>query len=260
LGNASDITQVCHRCGAEFIFSQSEQDFYRQKGFSPPTHCRECRSMRRTQNSLVCAHCQQKIEKLADVYCPACSEAPRLETEAEIKLLREALDEAAAKLAAAQAEGAQAANLNARVASLESEKARLQAEADARFAVLEDDKKKDAAESEERTRAAESKIRRLTDLLEKQTHRSSELQDELGRASRALEEANRYRSRLDYLEPALQGIRATLDEMKRAQQNVDRIATQLASEDEEKRRRNPGALAAVKRLFGNGRKSSMSSS
>ena len=39
-----DKTLVCKDCGAEFIFSAGEQEFYAEKGFqNEPTRCRECR-------------------------------------------------------------------------------------------------------------------------------------------------------------------------------------------------------------------------
>lgn len=43
-----DKTLVCKDCSQEFVFSASEQDFYKQKGFeNEPSRCPECRSKRK---------------------------------------------------------------------------------------------------------------------------------------------------------------------------------------------------------------------
>ena len=36
---AADKTLACHDCGAEFVFTAGEQEFFAQKGFSDPTRC-----------------------------------------------------------------------------------------------------------------------------------------------------------------------------------------------------------------------------
>ncbi len=43
-----DKTLTCRECGAEFVFTASEQDFYAQKGFqNQPSRCPGCRAQRR---------------------------------------------------------------------------------------------------------------------------------------------------------------------------------------------------------------------
>ncbi len=40
----ADKTLVCKDCGKEFIFTEGEQAFYQEKGFTnEPTRCLECR-------------------------------------------------------------------------------------------------------------------------------------------------------------------------------------------------------------------------
>lgn len=34
---------VCKECGKEFDFTAREQEFYKEKGFSEPKRCKECR-------------------------------------------------------------------------------------------------------------------------------------------------------------------------------------------------------------------------
>ena len=38
-----DIKIVCKECGAEFLFTESENKFYLEKGFEIPKRCKECR-------------------------------------------------------------------------------------------------------------------------------------------------------------------------------------------------------------------------
>jgi len=48
---SQDKTLTCRECGAEFVFSASEQDFYAEKGFAnEPGRCPQCRAARK-QNS-----------------------------------------------------------------------------------------------------------------------------------------------------------------------------------------------------------------
>lgn len=43
-----DKTLTCRDCGREFVFTQGEQEFYAQKGFTnQPSRCPECRASRK---------------------------------------------------------------------------------------------------------------------------------------------------------------------------------------------------------------------
>ena len=44
-----DMKIKCQDCGTEFIFSVSEQKFYKEKGFTPPKRCRLCRQNRKNK-------------------------------------------------------------------------------------------------------------------------------------------------------------------------------------------------------------------
>ena len=82
---------VCKECGAEFVFTAGEQEFYADKGFqNEPTRCRACRSNRKTQRGgeremydAVCAQCgaSTKIPFIPKndkpIYCNACYQARR---------------------------------------------------------------------------------------------------------------------------------------------------------------------------------------
>ncbi len=45
-----DKTLVCRDCGAEFVFTTGEQEFYKEKGFTnEPTRCLPCRRAKKAQ-------------------------------------------------------------------------------------------------------------------------------------------------------------------------------------------------------------------
>ena len=81
-----DKTLVCKDCGAEFVFTAGEQEFYAEKGFqNEPTRCKACRQARknasrgeRVLHDAICAECgaptQIPFEPKTDrpVYCSAC--------------------------------------------------------------------------------------------------------------------------------------------------------------------------------------------
>ncbi len=46
-----DKTLTCKKCGGEFIWTASEQKFYKEKGFYRPSMCKNCRSSIKTINN-----------------------------------------------------------------------------------------------------------------------------------------------------------------------------------------------------------------
>jgi CxxC-x17-CxxC domain-containing protein len=98
----SDKTLVCRDCGASFLFTVGEQEFFASRGFTnEPSRCPECRAARRTNQGgggyggggydrgqremfpAVCAECgketQVPFQPRTDrpVYCSDCFEAHR---------------------------------------------------------------------------------------------------------------------------------------------------------------------------------------
>jgi predicted RNA-binding Zn-ribbon protein involved in translation (DUF1610 family) len=48
----ADKTLVCKDCGKEFVFTEGEQAFYKEKGFeNEPQRCADCRRARKQQNN-----------------------------------------------------------------------------------------------------------------------------------------------------------------------------------------------------------------
>ena len=85
----ADKSITCKDCGSDFVFTEAEQDFYREKGFeNEPVRCQSCRQSRkrdrvsnrgpRTMYPAVCAECGVDTEvpfQPSDnrpVYCRDC--------------------------------------------------------------------------------------------------------------------------------------------------------------------------------------------
>ena len=46
----ADKTLTCRDCGNEFVFTEGEQEFYKEKGFeNEPTRCPACRKAKKQQ-------------------------------------------------------------------------------------------------------------------------------------------------------------------------------------------------------------------
>lgn len=91
----NDKTITCKECGAEFIFTASEQAFYAEKGFTnEPQRCKACRDARKASSGrgdrapremfdAVCAECgapckvpfQPRDDR--PVYCSECFASKR---------------------------------------------------------------------------------------------------------------------------------------------------------------------------------------
>ena len=82
-----DKTLTCRDCGAEFVFTAGEQEFYAEKGFqNEPTRCKQCRTNRkntraaapREQHETVCAECGKPTtvpfipKSDRPIYCSEC--------------------------------------------------------------------------------------------------------------------------------------------------------------------------------------------
>ncbi len=67
-----DKTLTCQDCGADFVFSAGEQDFYNKKGFeNEPLRCPSCRSARKRGRHKNGSY-QKSFEPLVEVVCDEC--------------------------------------------------------------------------------------------------------------------------------------------------------------------------------------------
>ena len=81
-----DKTLVCKDCGAEFVFTAGEQEFYAEKGFQhEPQRCKTCRAAKKNATkparelfSPTCARCGKEAKvpfqpsNDRPVYCSDC--------------------------------------------------------------------------------------------------------------------------------------------------------------------------------------------
>ncbi|MGM9680678.1 MAG: zinc-ribbon domain containing protein [Eubacteriales bacterium] len=81
-----DITLKCKDCGAEFVFTAGEQEFYAEKGFqNQPQRCRSCREAKKNATRparemfvTTCARCGKEAKVPFQpsndraVYCSEC--------------------------------------------------------------------------------------------------------------------------------------------------------------------------------------------
>ena len=66
-----DRELVCKDCGATFIFTVGEQEFYGEKGFeNEPQRCRECRTNRKNARNFG----EQRTREMFNVVCAECGE------------------------------------------------------------------------------------------------------------------------------------------------------------------------------------------
>lgn len=89
MADFTDQTLKCKDCGCDFVWTASEQEFYKQKGFdNPPARCPKCRSAKKQRmagdkqmTDVTCAKCgkpcQVPFQPRGDrpVYCPDCFRA-----------------------------------------------------------------------------------------------------------------------------------------------------------------------------------------
>ena len=108
----TDINLTCRQCGKEFVLTEAEREFYELKGFTLPSRCKECRSVRQSQpHHLVCSECGTELEKGASIYCTACQESVNLEIEQKTKQSKMAASAARTKLQASESQKAELAEL-----------------------------------------------------------------------------------------------------------------------------------------------------
>jgi chaperonin cofactor prefoldin len=105
-----DMILNCRQCGEDFVFSEAEQEFYKEKGFDLPRRCKKCRSIAQTQvapNHFTCNKCGNDLEEDASVYCGDCLVNIEKESERKIKKMQEAINRAHTKIKAIKTENAE---------------------------------------------------------------------------------------------------------------------------------------------------------
>lgn len=68
-----DKTLTCRECGADFVFTASEQDFFAEKGFTnEPGRCPECRRARKERNGGGFGRGGGRQREMHPAVCAAC--------------------------------------------------------------------------------------------------------------------------------------------------------------------------------------------
>jgi uncharacterized Zn finger protein len=47
----ADQVIPCKDCGADFVFTESDQEFFKEKAYSPPKRCKACRQAKKAQQA-----------------------------------------------------------------------------------------------------------------------------------------------------------------------------------------------------------------
>jgi len=69
-----DKTLICKDCGAEFVFTAGEQEFYAEKGFmNEPGRCKACRDSRKSNGRNA-----GKPREMYDAVCAQCGAATQI--------------------------------------------------------------------------------------------------------------------------------------------------------------------------------------
>lgn len=213
LSRDSEMTLICRQCGKEFIFSQSEQEFYKLKGFEPPLHCKPCRIARKNQLSYVCAACGHEITTGGPVYCSCCSNAVRLGYELDLGTVRKALEESRAE-----------------VASLDIEKTNQGDDNKARLRVIESEKA------------------RLCEMLQQKKLAIADLEQQLNTNNLELEKSLKNHVALEALQPTLATLSERLEAIERTQTELSNRILQLVQKSE-KPVEDSSILEMIRRLF-----------
>jgi hypothetical protein len=247
LGNAIEIALTCRQCGKQFIFSSSEQEFYRQKGFNPPKHCLECRALRRA-SPVLCARCGQKQDGNTVVFCAACQESVRLELASEVQRSQRAFEDLSLQLDTAMREKNQLADtLSAQVAALESAQIQGSRDNKVKIAALESAQTR-LREAEQKLGAALAEKESLASLLAQEKQARADLQAKLNTARVELDQALKDRVVLDSLGPSLINIRAALESLGRNQEVISQTLQQWAREASETPQ-NGNLFESIKRFL-----------
>ena len=247
--NDTVMSLTCRQCGKEFVFTKSEEEFYKLKGFVIPQHCKECRTNRRNQVSQTCTICGTAIPKGEPVHCSACLAAVQVSSDLEVRKMQGLLDESQAKVISLETEIArQAAEFKAKQNALESEKLQLAQQAEEKLKIAVSEPATQLLETQTKLAQAESDRTRLAGLLQKKIWRWRSWSQTLTQLNSEVEKSTKYRTSLEGLEPALNRISARLDNLERTQNSLNHAVLNSIQKDEE----NPevsGLLELIKRFF-----------
>jgi hypothetical protein len=247
--NDSEMTIICRQCGKEFVFSSSEQEFFKLKGFTLPQHCKACRVDRRSQASQLCSTCGIEIPKGKPVYCGTCLASVQLGYDLDLKNIQSGLDESKSQLNSLETEKAlQISELNTRLKGLECEKLQLENESKSRLESATAERAKLVNEAESRLSALETEKSWMVEVLQHKELAIAGLEQRLKDTLSELEESNKYRVTLEWLEPTLTNMKDRLEAVERVQNSLGNNVIQLVQRTD-KSAENNSLLESIRRFF-----------
>ncbi len=79
MSDLSDQTLKCRDCGADFVWTASEQEFYQQKGFAnPPSRCVACRKAKKASFNSGRGGYSSGPRQMFDATCAQCGKATQV--------------------------------------------------------------------------------------------------------------------------------------------------------------------------------------
>ena len=107
----ADMNLTCRQCGSQFVVTKAEQSFYQVKGFSVPSHCKQCRPTKPNPDQISCSGCGTKLKKGASIYCNACLASVHLDSELKTEQRKKEASAVYTKLQASESQKAELAEL-----------------------------------------------------------------------------------------------------------------------------------------------------
>jgi chromosome segregation ATPase len=216
LSDTSDIKLVCRECGKGFLFTEGEQEFYKNKGLTTPSRCPDCRVTKRSQtqsqthsHSLVCSHCRTELEKDESIFCTACLASTQLESELKVKECQTIVEKAKSELSV-----------------LESQKIEI-----------------------------EDSLLKTSEMLQQKEHHTEELEHRINVLKQELEKAKQFQTTMEWLKPSLSKLEERLNELEEGQNKTNQRMLQIVQKIHEISE-NTGIWERIRRsLFGYQRQS-----
>jgi len=237
-----DKQLTCRQCGKEFVFTKGEQEFYLRKGLSLPSRCPKCRPAKHIQPPpLICSQCKSELDRDASIYCTVCLAAAHLESEIEIKQSQKLADEAQSMLQEIKTEKV---NLTEVLRQKERVIEQLKEDIDSLSQDL-----MEANEVRSKLRNSESEKANLAKALSQKEQTIVELESRTRSLGQDLEEVRQFHADLQWIHPALDGIRERLEALEHGQNKINQRMLQVV-ERIHYLYENPGILGIIKRAFG----------
>jgi chromosome segregation ATPase len=218
--NEDSLELTCRQCGAQFEFTAGEQEFYKSKGFSYPSHCPRCRSIKQKQaQQLVCSQCENIIDKRSSVYCTSCLASVHLDFELNAKQNEKALNE-----------------LQTKMQAIESQKSKLMESLKHKEYLVPDLQRKidvcnknihNLEEVRSKLSLSESKNVELNDLIRNKDAMLVQIGSKASDLKQELEQMRELHVELDGLQPALQNMTDRLGNLENGQTMINQRMLQI---------------------------------